>query len=87
MTDTQIVLGQKCRDRITGYEGVAIARTEWLSKCIHIELQRGSMDPTKLGAPESEWFDEERLEVVAEAKPYEDKGKKRSPGDTPPRRG
>ena len=57
-----VKLGNKVRDLITGFEGVAIARTEYLYGCVHICIA------PKLGAdgkrPENEWFDEQRVEVV-----------------------
>lgn len=83
LAESTTVLGAKYRDRITGYEGTAVARTEYLSKCVHVELERGLAEPGKEGTPEGFWFDEERLERV-DAEPYVDKGPKRSPGRTPP---
>lgn len=83
LAESTTVLGAKYRDTITGYEGTAVARCEYLSKCIHVELERGSKEKGKEGEPVGVWFDEERLVLVA-APPYVDKGEKRSPGRTPP---
>lgn len=51
-----IVLGQVYKDSITGFEGVAIARTDWIYGC-----QRVTLQPQKLkedgGVQKSEVFD------------------------------
>ena len=62
-----IKLGSKVRDNITGFEGIATGRTEWLFGC-----NRVCVEPTELkdGKPiEAQWFDEQRMEVVAEQAP------------------
>ncbi len=58
-------LGQKVRDRITGFEGIVVARTEWMYGCIRITIQpRGLTDD---GKPiDSHTFDEPQLEVLAD---------------------
>ena len=64
----KIKLGQKVRDTISGTEGTAIARTEWLYGCVRVAVQpEGSKD----GCPfEAFNVDEPQLEVVkAEAAP------------------
>jgi hypothetical protein len=83
LEESTTVLGAKYRDEITGYEGVAVARCEYLSKCIHVELERGSGEKGKEGTPEGVWFDEERL-VRLDVPAHVDRGEKRSPGRTPP---
>lgn len=58
-----IELGSKVKDKITGFQGVAIARYEWITGCVRYEVQ-----PQKLkdGKPlDSSSFDEKRLEVVS----------------------
>jgi hypothetical protein len=62
-----IKLGSKVRDNITGFEGIAIARTEWLHSCARVTIQ-----PTALhdGKPvESHTFDEKQVEIVEERAP------------------
>ena len=34
----EIQLGDKVRDRVTGYEGIATSKTEFLNGCIQIEV-------------------------------------------------
>jgi len=56
-------LGRTYRDRITGFEGVNIGQTEYLTGCNQVLLQpKGSGDSAK--RPEAEWFDIQRLEDV-----------------------
>jgi hypothetical protein len=59
----RIQLGDRVRDRITEYEGIAIARTEWLYGCVRLGVQRSGVD--KDGKPfEPQTFDEGQLVVV-----------------------
>ena len=57
-----IQLGTRQRDAITGYEGVAIARCEYLTGCTRYELQATGTTNGAVIAPA--WFDETRLEGV-----------------------
>lgn len=58
-----IPLGVQGKDIVTGYVGLVMARTEYLTGCNQILLT-----PQKLTADgkrqEGEWFDEQRIEVV-----------------------
>jgi hypothetical protein len=57
-------LGQKVRDSISGFEGIAIAKSEYLHGCV-----RWGVSATELrdGKPiDAQWFDEGQLEVVAD---------------------
>lgn len=59
---TKIKLGQKVRDTLTGLEGTAISRTEWLYGCVRVAVQcEGGKD----GLPFDAFVvDEPQLEVV-----------------------
>ena len=58
----KIKLGQKVRDSITGMEGTAIARTEFLYGCVRIAVQPKELkDGVPLG---SIYVDEPQLELV-----------------------
>lgn len=57
---TTCTLGQKYRDTITGYEGTATARTEYLGNSPSVRLERAD----ETGKPEEEWFTESRLGEV-----------------------
>lgn len=65
--ESAMKLGDKVRDRYTGFEGIAIARTEWLYGCVRITIQS-----TKLhdGRPLEDTFDEQRVEVTEAREPY-----------------
>jgi len=59
-----IKLGQKVRDEITGYTGIAVARTEWLYGCVRVTVQSSELHN---GMPvEAYIVDEPQLEVVTE---------------------
>jgi len=63
-SDMAIELGQKVRDKITGLEGTAIARTEWLHGCVRIVIQPHGL---KDGLPlEVQTVDEPQLEIIDE---------------------
>ena len=54
-----INLGDKAKDKVTGFEGIAVARTEWLNGCTRIGLQS---DKLKDGLPtDIHTFDEPQL--------------------------
>lgn len=59
-----IELGQKVRDVVTGFEGVATSRVEYLNGCVQYAVAPvvNEKDPQKL--PDSVYFDVQRLEVV-----------------------
>ena len=60
---SRITLGQKVKDTITGFEGIAIARTIWLHGCERILVQPPyQQDSDKM--PEHESFDEPQLEII-----------------------
>ena len=40
---SEIKLGDLARDKITGYEGIVISRTEWLNGCVRLGLQAKKM--------------------------------------------
>lgn len=58
-----IELGDRVRDVYTGFEGTAIARTDWLYGCTRI-----TVEPVKLSKDgvvrETVCFDEQRLQIV-----------------------
>lgn len=60
-----IKLGTKVRERVSGFEGVAVARTTWLTGCDRYTVQPTGLD--KAGKPfESCTFDEPQLEVLGQ---------------------
>lgn len=57
----KITLGEKYRDRVSGWESIAVARYEYMNGCIRYEL--AAKDDK--GAPTAFVFDEQQLEAVA----------------------
>lgn len=58
-----IKLGGKVRDRVTGFEGVVVARTDWLYGCSRFGVQSSGM---KDGVPlAAQWFDEQSLDALS----------------------
>ena len=60
-----ILLGQKVRDKITGFEGVAISRIEYLSGCIQYGvIPRYNEAEMKGEYPKAEYIDLGQLEKL-----------------------
>lgn len=72
---TEIKLGDKVRDKITGFIGTAVAKTEFLNGCIQFnvlpKLDKGNKMPDEIG------IDEQSLEII---KPKTKKKPKRENG-------
>lgn len=65
-----IKLGEKVKDTITDFEGVAVGKVEYLYGCKQIQIEGVNNDLQ----PKSYWFDEQRVvisEETAEEPPYE----------------
>jgi hypothetical protein len=59
---TTIRVGDRVKDIVTGFAGIAIGRTEWLNKCVRILVQPEKLHEGKV--VQSEQFDEEQLVLV-----------------------
>ena len=56
-------LGLKGRDKITGFEGIITGHCEYVSGCDQLLIVPCKL--TKEGKrPESEWFDDQRVEII-----------------------
>ncbi len=62
MKPEEIKLGDKLRDKVTGYEGIALAKTEWLNGCWRVMLQAKGVKDGKPHEPFS--VDVQQLELV-----------------------
>ena len=58
------VLGATYRDRITGFEGVATGRCEYITGCNQVLLAPRYLNDGR--APDPAWVDEQRVERVGE---------------------
>ena len=57
-----IKLGDKAKDKVTGFEGIMVAETQWLNGCTRMGLQSQVL---KDGIPtEAQWFDAPQLEKL-----------------------
>ena len=87
-----IQLGDRVRDRISGFEGIVVGITDWLYQCRRPIVQPSSL--TSDGKPtESQSFDEDQLEIVERGafapkapEPAPVAAKTGGPRDTPSRR-
>lgn len=55
----EITVGQRVRDKISGFEGIAVSRTEFLYGCHRVAVHPEDADDT-----DQKWFDEPQLEIV-----------------------
>ena len=60
-----IKLGQIVRDRISGFEGIVIARTEWLYGCTGIGVRSKTLKEDGT-IRDTQWFDEPTLDATAQ---------------------
>ena len=72
-------LGATLADQITGFKGIVIGQTKWLSNCNTYGLKAKAKDNKIENA---EWFDESQLKLAKSSniKPKQDTG---GPTDTP----
>lgn len=61
-----INLGSEVKDLVTGFQGIAVARTQFLNGCYRISVQPPMSKEGKV--PENETFDEPQLKLVKEGK-------------------
>jgi hypothetical protein len=77
---TKINLGDKVKDTVTGFVGIAIGRTTWLHGCDRITVQPTGL--TKEGKVfEAQSFDEPQLEIIG--KKVKKEGNHRTGGPRP----
>jgi hypothetical protein len=60
----KITLGKLAKDKITGFEGIIIGRTEYLFGCDVYGLAGQAYDPKEAKRAPTEWFDDGRLEII-----------------------
>lgn len=79
-----VKLGSKYRHKLHGLEGIAIARTEYLSGCARVTIEY-----VKDGDLKEFWFDEPNLELVEELpenEPPKEESDRGGPRGMPPPR-
>jgi hypothetical protein len=62
-----IVLGAKVRDQLTGFEGIATSRCEYITGCV----QYGVLPQVKAdgGYPDVIYIDDQRLQIIGDPLP------------------
>ena len=65
-------LGFKAKDKITGFEGILVGRTNYLFGCDCYGLAPQVYDHEKSKRGDTEWFDEGRIEIIGEGVKPED---------------
>jgi hypothetical protein len=68
---SEIKLGQKVKDLVTGYEGIAVARVEYLNGCVQYCVKPPTTNNTM---PAGEYIDHQQLEVVGDGITVEPEG-------------
>jgi hypothetical protein len=61
-----INLGSEVKDLVTGFQGIAVAKTQFLNGCYRISVQPPMTKEGKV--PDNETFDEPQLKLVKEGK-------------------
>lgn len=68
-----IQLGDKVKDMVTGFEGICVARTQWLNGCVRVMVQSDKLD--KDGKPQdAQAFDEPQMVITKAGKVVTDLG-------------
>jgi hypothetical protein len=91
-TKNEVQLGDRVKDRVTGFQGIVVARSEYLHGCRRVGVQSEKLEEGK--PTEAQWFDEPQVDVVKpavhagfEAKPAAAAPRRGGPQPTPPRTG
>ncbi len=61
---SKIRLGDKCRDIISGFEGICTGTAEWLYACTKVMLTPQKIEKKTYKPSDAEWFDEPQTRVV-----------------------
>jgi len=60
-----ILLGSKVKDKVTGFEGIAVSRVEYLNGCIQYGIKARYIEKDMQGKmPKVEYIDEMQLEAL-----------------------
>jgi len=78
-----IELGDEVIDKITGFKGIVVAKTEYINGCIQYEVQPKIDKDGKI--PESTNIDKETIELVVPKKKIIQRSKFGGPMRSPPR--
>lgn len=57
-----VKLGDEVKDEVSGFQGIAVARTEYLNGCVQFEVQPKVNE--KMELPDSCFIDEQQLQII-----------------------
>jgi len=60
----EVQLGQKVKDKITGFEGIVVARCEYLNGCIQYQVKPKVNEKNE--SSKEQWIDDQQLEVISD---------------------
>ena len=81
MIDHEYNLGDKLKDKVTGFSGIVMGITKYATDCLHYGLQSCEL---KDQAPIAwQWFDESRIALVLKKAVSFNRGKKPTSGPYP----
>lgn len=66
MAKVRVILGDEVKDTVSGFQGIAFGKTDFLNGCTRIGVQPPVDKEKKL--PDAQWFDEPQLLVVKSQK-------------------
>ena len=66
MKNEKICLGDRVKDRYTGFTGIAVAKTVFINQCVQFSIaaKYDKKNPTPTGMPEEMPCDEQSLDII-----------------------
>jgi hypothetical protein len=64
--DAKIKLGDRCKDSISGFDGICTGLAEWLYSCTKVCITPEKVDKEKYRPAEPCWFDEPQITLIKE---------------------
>ena len=66
IANSKINLGDKCKDKISGFNGICTGKAEWLYACTKVCVTPQKIIAKTYKPAESDWFDEPQIDLVEE---------------------
>ena len=79
---TQIILGTKVKDKVTGFEGIATARVKYLNGCIQYCVDPKVDKEGKMS--KCHYIDFDQLEIIKISDAKDERAKEKGPGGVMP---
>lgn len=64
--EAKVMLGDRCRDIISGFEGICTGSAEWLYACTKVMITPEKVEGEKYKPSEAQWFDEPQMKAIKE---------------------